>query len=142
MDRLQEQLLRACCYTPVSDTRVILYDGYCNLCSGSVRWIVRNDRKKQFTYIPLQEERARSLLESLPDRYRDKKGKDSVVLIMGQKAWFRSAAALRIATCLRFPWPLLSVFFLVPAFLRDLVYDLVARNRKRWFGERDTCYLP
>lgn len=126
----------------VSDRWTILYDGYCNLCSRSVRWIVRNDRKKQFTYIPLQDDRARFLLETLADPSRDIKGMDSVVLITGQRAYFRSTAALRISTRLRFPWPLLAVFFVVPAPVRDWVYDLVARNRKRWFGESDTCYLP
>lgn len=119
-----------------------MYDGYCNLCGRSVRWVVRNDRKKQFTYIPLQDDRARFLLETLSDPSRDIKGMDSVVLVTGHSAYFRSTAVLRISTRLRFPWPLLSVFFLVPAPVRDWVYDLVARNRKRWFGESDTCYLP
>ena len=120
----------------------ILYDGYCNLCSGSVQWVLRNDPGRRFSYIPLQDDRARKLLEGLPDLSPEKKGIDSVVLVKGGRAYFRSAAALRIASRLRFPWPLLSVFFVVPPPLRDWVYDLVARNRKRWFGERDTCYLP
>lgn len=121
---------------------IVLYDGYCNLCSSSVRWIVRNDRKKRFTYIPLQDDRARSLLQDLPDHSGNEKGIDSVVLITGKRAYFRSTAALHVASRLRFPWPVLSVFFLVPAPVRNWVYDLVARNRKRWFGERTTCYLP
>ena len=137
-----EQLPLVPCYTPVSYPWTILYDGYCNLCSSSVRWIVRNDRKKRFNYIPLQDDRARTMLEETAGPGPDRKGIDSVVLVAGDKVFFRSAAALRIASRLRFPWPLLTVFFLVPAPARDWLYDLVARNRKRWFGQRETCYLP
>jgi len=137
-----EQSATLSCYIPVSYPWTILYDGHCNLCSGSVRWIVRNDRKKRFTYIPLQDDRARTILEEKAGPGPDRKGIDSVVLVTGENLFFRSAAALRIASRLRFPWPLLAVFFLVPAPVRDWFYDLVARNRKRWFGERETCYLP
>ena len=67
---------------------------------------------------------------------------DTVLLLMNEKIYHRSGAALRIATRLRFPWPLLGIFLLVPPFLRNGIYNLVARNRKRWFGTRSTCYLP
>ncbi|MFO7932484.1 MAG: DCC1-like thiol-disulfide oxidoreductase family protein [Bacteroidales bacterium] len=135
---------------------IILYDGYCNLCSSSVQWVLRNDRKKRFSYLPLQDDRTRSLLEETGAQSREagtqpretgtqpreKEEPDTVVLVLNDKVFYRSAAALRIASRLRFPWPLLTVFFLVPAPVRDWVYNWVARNRKRWFGERTTCYLP
>ena len=154
---------------------IILYDGYCNLCSRAVRWIVRGDRKRRFTFVPLQH--AGSLEElrttfpdtvigstgriavqpSLKERWsRDRESDpevrpdppesrlpgDTVLLWMDGKLYDRSTAALRIALKLRFPWPLLGVFLVVPRFLRDPIYDVVARYRVRWFGRRHTCYLP
>jgi len=112
---------------------MILYDGYCHLCSRSVQWIIRNDRRGRFTYKALQEEGLPGTLEE---------ARDTVQLLMAGKRYERSTAALMIAARLRFPWPLLGIFFLVPRFFRDALYKLVARNRKRWFGERSTCYLP
>jgi predicted DCC family thiol-disulfide oxidoreductase YuxK len=67
---------------------------------------------------------------------------DSVVLIADGRLWTRSAAALRIARRLSFPWPLLYVFVVVPRPLRDWIYDLVARHRYQWFGRRDACMMP
>lgn len=132
---------------PDKDRWIVLYDGYCNLCSCAVRWIVRNDRGKLFLCIPLQDARARSMdpgqgyLKGFQLDDRDLSG-DSVLLIREGKIYDRSSAVLRIASHLRFPWPILALFFLVPRVLRDLFYDLVARNRKKWFGERTTCFLP
>jgi predicted DCC family thiol-disulfide oxidoreductase YuxK len=67
---------------------------------------------------------------------------DSVVLLQEGKRYERSAAAIRIAMGLRFPWPLLGILLIIPPFARDVVYDVVARNRTRWFGARSICYLP
>jgi predicted DCC family thiol-disulfide oxidoreductase YuxK len=67
---------------------------------------------------------------------------DSVIVIIDDRAYFRSAAILRIAQRLRFPWPLLCAFVIVPPFVRDWLYDIVARNRYRWFGKRETCMMP
>lgn len=109
---------------------MVFYDGYCNLCSLAVKWIVRNDAKKRFTLKPLQEINSGASTDN------------TMVLMLNGKVYIRSAAVLRIAVRLRFPWPLMVIFFIVPRFLRDPVYGVVARNRKRWFGERNTCYIP
>ena len=121
------------CYLSMEESLMILYDGYCHLCSRSVQWIIRNDRRARFTYKALQEDSFPGTLEE---------ASDTVQLLMAGKRYERSTAALMIAVRLRFPWPLLGIFFLVPRFFRDALYKLVARNRKRWFGERSTCYLP
>jgi len=110
------------------------YDGYCNLCSRTVKWILRNGGKQKLTLVPLQQVR------EIPAGAGD--SMDTVLLWGNGKVYDRSTAVLRIALKLRFPWPLLGIFLAVPGFLRDPVYDLVARNRKRWFGARSTCYLP
>ena len=67
---------------------------------------------------------------------------DSIMLIRAGKLCVKSTAALGIARGLRWPWPLLSVFWLVPYWLRDLVYDWIARNRIRWFGKPELCWVP
>jgi predicted DCC family thiol-disulfide oxidoreductase YuxK len=103
----------------MNETRVVLYDGYCQLCSRTVRWIKRNDRKRRFSFKPLPEEASAA---------------ETVVLLETGKRFERSTAVIIIAMGLRFPWPLLGALFIVPRFARDAVYNWVARNRKRWFG--------
>ena len=106
---------------------IIRYDGYCQLCSATVRWVIRRDRKKRFSFRPLEDGASDS---------------DTVLLEEDGKLYERSTAVLRIASGLPFPWPLLGVFFLIPRRIRDALYDWVARNRKKWFGTRSTCYIP
>jgi predicted DCC family thiol-disulfide oxidoreductase YuxK len=115
--------------------RVVLFDGVCNLCNGAVQFIIRRDPHARFQFAALQSESAAKLLRAGPTL-------DSIVLVEGDRVFTRSAAALRIARGLRFPWPLLSIFWLVPGPLRDLIYDWVASHRYAWFGKRDSCMLP
>lgn len=122
------------------DHPVILFDGVCNLCNASVDFVVRRDRRVRFRLAPLQSQVARELVGA---RRATDTMPDSVVLVERDgRVFTRSTAALRIVRRLRFPWPLLYVFVLVPRPLRDIVYDWIARNRYRWFGVRDTCRLP
>jgi predicted DCC family thiol-disulfide oxidoreductase YuxK len=114
---------------------VVLFDGVCNLCNGAVRFILARDPHGRFRFASLQSEAARRLL-----------GGDhaaaSIILLEAGRTYTRSAAALRIARELRFPWPLIYAFIAVPRPLRDLVYDWVARHRYAWFGKRESCLLP
>jgi predicted DCC family thiol-disulfide oxidoreductase YuxK len=122
-----------------ADPAVVLFDGVCNLCNNSVQFIIARDPTAYFHFAALESEAARRLLGenavsgSLPD---------SVVVIEHGRVHTQSAAALRIARRLRFPWPLIFAFIVVPRPLRDMVYDLIARNRYLWFGRRDTCMVP
>jgi predicted DCC family thiol-disulfide oxidoreductase YuxK len=118
---------------------VVLFDGVCNLCNGSVRFIIARDPAAHFHFAALQSETARRLLTEARHIGRLP---DSVALLQGGHVYTRSTAGLRIARRLRFPWPLLYGFTIVPRPLRDAVYDLIARNRYRWFGKRDACMLP
>lgn len=117
-----------------------MYDGYCNLCSRTVQWVIRNDRRKRFAFEPLQEADP-AILPPGKTEERIVSG-DTVVLFMNGRVYDRSTAVLKIVSRLRFPWPILAIFFVVPRVLRDAVYKMVARNRNRWFGRRSTCYLP
>jgi predicted DCC family thiol-disulfide oxidoreductase YuxK len=117
---------------------IVLFDGYCNLCSWSVQFIIRNDSKKIFLFDSLQSEKVN---KTWPDLTKNGNFQ-TVILLENGKKFFRSSAALRIARRLKFPVNLLAVFFIVPPFLRDFVYNWIARNRYRWFGKREVCFLP
>lgn len=124
---------------PTDAPPLILFDGVCNLCNGAVQFVLRRDRALRFRFASLQSAAGKAELAragvagNVPD---------SIVLIAGGRVRVKSAAALAIARGLRLPWPLLSLFWLVPYPLRDLVYDWVAKNRYRWFGKRDECWVP
>jgi predicted DCC family thiol-disulfide oxidoreductase YuxK len=117
----------------------ILFDGVCNLCNGSVRFIIARDPAARFRFAPLQSAAADALLREagavvpLPD---------SMVLVQDGRVFVRSDAALRVARGLRFPWPLAYGCIIVPRFIRDRVYDFIAAHRYRWFGRREHCMIP
>lgn len=119
--------------------KVILFDGYCNLCSGTVQFVLKHDRKAKFRFASLQSEYGKSVLQKhqLPTE-----SFDTFVLVEDDKIHFKSTAALRVVKSLSGMWPLLYVFIIVPRFIRDAVYGFVARNRYKWFGKRDSCWLP
>ena len=118
---------------------VVLFDGICNLCNGSVRFVIERDPHKHFQFAPLQSDSATTLIGGTANPLAMP---DSIVLVDDGRLYVRSTAALRIARRLRFPWPLLWVFMAVPRPLRDWVYDVIARHRYGWFGKRDTCMVP
>ena len=117
----------------------IMFEGVCNLCDHSVQFILDRDPAGVFFFASLQSDTGRALLV---DHQLDPDALASIVVVDGDTAYTRSDAALRIARDLRFPWNGLPVFRIVPRFIRDAVYELVARNRYRWFGTRESCRLP
>jgi len=123
----------------MTEKAYILFDGYCKLCSASVRFIKRHSRDGSFIFVPVGSEEANELLSGF--RFT-KTIPDAVILVSGEVILTRSRAALKIAARLNFPFKLLVIFYLVPDFLRDPVYDFIAGRRYRWFGKRDQCYLP
>ena len=121
---------------------LLLFDGVCNLCNAAIQWVIERDDQRRFRFASLQSEVARrelaragsdAVIDSLPD---------SIVLIDEDGIHTRSSAALRVARRLGFPYSLAAAGILLPRPLRDAVYSLIARNRYRWFGRRDTCMLP
>mgnify|MGYP006281757829 FL=1 len=118
---------------------IILFDGYCNLCSSSVIFVLKRERGDVFRYTSLQSDFAGRLLS---DMGLDKDIPDSIVLVEEGEVYTRSTAALRIARKLKPLWSALYAFRVVPKFIRDPVYDWIARNRYKWFGKRSTCYVP
>ena len=132
----------------ISTNPVLLFDGVCNLCNGSVAFILDHERSGELRFAPLQSEVAKELLERAVDPATaralrgDGGAPDSVVLLEGGRVHVRSAAALRVAHRLRAPYRWLGIFVIVPRPIRDLVYRWVAKNRYRWFGQTETCRVP
>ena len=118
---------------------VILFDGVCNLCTGSVRFVIERDSRKQFRFASLQSPVAEKLLG--PQR-NEADRLESVVLVVGERIYRKSSAALLIARRLDGLWPLLSVLLAIPRPVRDAVYDWIGRRRYRMFGKRAACWQP
>lgn len=114
---------------------VILFDGVCNLCTGSVRFVIARDARKQFRFASLQSPAAEKLLG-------ERSPLDTMVLVMGGTTYRKSTAALLIARRLDGLWPLLAVFLAIPRFLRDAVYDWIGKRRYRMFGRTEACWQP
>jgi predicted DCC family thiol-disulfide oxidoreductase YuxK len=120
---------------------VVLFDGVCNLCHGSVQFIVDRDPGAAFRFASLQSEQGAALLRA-HGRTPPEGDPDSVVLLEDGQVYEHSTAALRIARRLGGLWRLLYVFMIVPRFLRDAAYRLIARNRYRMFGKSEQCRIP
>jgi predicted DCC family thiol-disulfide oxidoreductase YuxK len=118
---------------------ILLYDGVCYFCNGLVRFALRQDKGRRLRFASLQSAAGQALLRE--HGFTDGEI-DSAVLIENGRIYTRSTCALRALRYLRFPWPLLYGLILVPPFMRDAIYDYVARNRYHWFGRMETCPLP
>ena len=121
------------------ERQIILFDGVCNLCNGSVNFIIARDAREIFTFSPVQSAFAKSLLDA---HGLAGIGEDSFVLVKEDKCYLRSDAALQISKQLSGLWPILSGLRIVPRPLRDMIYNLVARIRYKLFGKKDSCMVP
>ncbi|MGD8781490.1 MAG: thiol-disulfide oxidoreductase DCC family protein [Ignavibacteria bacterium] len=117
---------------------VIFFDGVCNLCNASINFIIKHDYKKVFRYAPLQSEISKKLLKSSSIV----NGIDSVVLLKNNEIFIKSDAAFEILKEFRPFWKMLLVFKLLPKFIRDHLYDYIAKNRYKWFGKKEECMVP
>lgn len=123
----------------IKNPDILLFDGVCNLCNGAVNFIIDRDPKGHFKFAALQSDFGQEKLEELGF---DQEDFDSLVLLSEDKVYKKSSAALRIAKKLKGLYPLLYAFIIIPPFLRHALYDLIARNRYKWFGKRETCRMP
>jgi predicted DCC family thiol-disulfide oxidoreductase YuxK len=113
----------------------ILFDGFCNLCNGTVDFLIKKDHNKQFTYISLQSESGKLLIRE----FQIPINVDTVILIKLNRVYFESDAVIEIAGRLSYPWKLVVCAKYIPKKIRDGIYRLIAKNRYRWFGKRETC---
>lgn len=118
---------------------VLLFDGVCNLCSSSVQFVLKRNDKENVQFASLQSDFAANALKQseLPVDYLN-----SLVLLEQGKTYVKSDAALQLAKHLNGLWKLGSIFLIVPKFIRNPVYDWVAKNRYRWYGKKDACWIP
>jgi predicted DCC family thiol-disulfide oxidoreductase YuxK len=118
---------------------IILFDGICNVCSGAVQFVIKRDKKNHFRFASLQSPEGQKLL-----KFNELPANDfnSFILIEDEKVYTKSTGALRVTKNLSGLWPLLYGFIIVPKFLRDSIYDLIAKNRYKWFGKKDSCMIP
>ena len=120
--------------------QLILFDGVCNLCNASVLYVIKHDKGNRFMFAPLQSKIGQQVIGSFNV---DTSNTDSILLYSKQNGIStKSSAALRIAKHLGFPRNLMTVFFVVPPFLRNWVYDYVAKNRYKWYGKKEACMIP
>lgn len=118
---------------------VILFDGVCNLCNSSVQYVIRHDPKKIFRFASLQSPYAQKILADFHLPVNDF---NSFVLFENNTVYTRSTAALKVAKRLSGWIKILWVFLIVPKFIRDAVYNIIAKNRYKWFGKREACWVP
>ncbi len=119
--------------------KTILFDGVCNLCNGAVTYIIKRDKKNVFKFAALQSEIGQQLISKFNI---DTSKVDSIILIDGDTHYEKSTAALHIAKQLSGAYPLLFGFIVVPKFIRNSVYDYIAKNRYKWFGKKESCMIP
>ena len=118
---------------------IILFDGICNLCNGAVQFVIKHDPLKHYTFASMQSHSGQKLLL----QYKlEQKDFDSFILIQDNTVFTKSTAALLVAKNLTGPVQLLGKLIIVPAVARDAVYNVIARNRYKWFGKKNTCMVP
>lgn len=118
---------------------VVLFDGVCNLCNGAVQFIIKHDKKNIFKFSSLQSDFSQDVLTKNNLSITDF---NSFLLLEDQKIYKRSTGALTIVKHLNGLWPLLYGFIIIPPFIRNAIYDWIAKNRYRWFGKKDACLIP
>ncbi len=118
---------------------IIFFDGVCNLCTGSVQFVIRHDPSHHFRFASLQSEIGQQLLRenNLPTEEFG-----SFILFENGKVFTQSTAALRVTKKLNGLWSVLAVFLIVPSFIRNGVYNWIAKNRYKWFGKKEECWIP
>ena len=118
---------------------VVIFDGVCNLCARSVKFILAHEAEPRLRFVPLQSPAGARMMREFGFSPEDAK---TFVLVVDGKPHVRSDAAIRVARYLRGGWRVLGAIRIVPRPIRDWAYDVVARNRYRWFGRAESCMVP
>jgi predicted DCC family thiol-disulfide oxidoreductase YuxK len=119
---------------------ILFFDGVCNLCNRSVQFVIRHDKKKQFLFAPIQGITGTAALKHLSNLKNS--GLDSVVLFYKNRYYTRSDAVLQVLNLLGGAWRSFLFLHIIPGFIRNELYNIVARSRYKWFGKTDSCMLP
>lgn len=119
-------------------TRIVLFDGECNFCDRSVQFIIKRDPNARFMFASLQSEAGEKLLM----KYNIPQQLNSFVLIENSKWYSKSSAALRVCKKLKGLWKVFYLLLVIPKQIRDPFYEVISRNRYKWFGKKKSCKLP
>lgn len=121
-----------------TNNTILLFDGECNLCNGTVQFVIKRDKKANIKFASLQSEAGRQIMQqfNIPTEYMD-----SIILVENKKVYYKSTAALRLSKKMNGLWPMLYTLVVIPTFIRNIVYDYIARNRIKWFGRADSCWV-
>jgi len=122
-----------------NEKQIILFDGVCNFCNFWVNFVLKRDKKDLFRFVALQSEKARELTSRLNI---DTSNLDTFVLIVGEKFYIKSTAALMVCKKLNSLLKILFPFIILPPFFRDFIYDIIAKNRYKLFGRKESCRIP
>lgn len=118
---------------------IILFDGVCNFCNAGINFIIRQDKKNIFRFAALQSTAGQKLAGQF---HLPKENFDSFILIDKNKVYSRSTAGFKIYNKLSWYWKWTQIFWIIPRFITDAVYDFIARNRYKWFGKKEECMIP
>jgi predicted DCC family thiol-disulfide oxidoreductase YuxK len=124
---------------PKQPHKILLFDGVCNLCNNTVLFVIKRDRKKQIRFGAIQSQEGKKLLQSFGI---DQQYLGSLIFIDEGKVYLKSSGALRLSKYLSGLWPLLYALMVIPAFIRNPIYDFIAANRYKWFGKKEVCMIP
>ncbi len=120
--------------------KVILFDGVCNLCNNAITTVIKNDHKNVFVFAALQSKIGSKIVDELKI---DTAKIDSIILYEPALAYYiKSEAAFKIMNAFGGPWKLVKIFSILPTKINDFFYDIVAKNRYKWFGKKDVCMIP
>lgn len=121
-----------------SNKQILLFDGECNLCNRVVQFVIKRDKEKKFVFASLQSDAGKKMLE----KYKVNAVKlETFVLIKNETAYLRSSASLEVVREVGGVWKLLYAFVIIPAFIRDGIYNFIAKRRYKIFGKA-TCMVP
>ena len=123
-----------------NDKKIILFDGVCNLCNSSVKYVIKHDKKDEFRFVPIQSELGQKIIKHIGI---SAKHTDSVIFYKpGKVYYYKSTAALEIAKSLNGFFTYASIFRIIPSAIRDIIYDYIAKNRYKWYGKNESCMIP
>jgi predicted DCC family thiol-disulfide oxidoreductase YuxK len=125
-------------YMVLQNKGVILFDGVCNLCNGFVQKVISADKNDYFRFASLQSNEAKNLLKDHPELVNLK----TIIFLENDEIYTRSTAALKVSKHLSGIWPFLQTGYIFPVFLRDGIYNFIAKNRYKWFGKKNQCMVP
>lgn len=118
---------------------VILFDGVCNLCNSTVLFVIKHDPKKLFRFASIQGDYGQQILKQF---HLPPNSLGSFILLDKNQIYTKSTGALKVAKKLSGAWPIVYSFIIVPSFIRNAVYDFIAKNRYKWFGKKESCAIP